>query len=118
MAAVVWLEIKESEMRKDNTLYRYDEFIARGSSGKQGDVDLLMHELASRDDLATTGLVDFALSLVATGEGRQRIKYYLYNGCQVQRNYAALYFKRKGFVDLLDEAVGLGKIDREQAYAK
>lgn len=105
-------------MENNNTLYRYDEFIARGNSGKQEDVDLLMRELASRDDLATTRLVDFALSLVATGEGGQRIKYYLYNGCLVQRNYAALYFKRKGFVELLDEAVALGKIDLEQAYSK
>ncbi|MDR3576471.1 MAG: hypothetical protein P4L50_21610 [Anaerolineaceae bacterium] len=104
-------------MNQPHTLYRYDEFIARGASGQVEDVDLLMHELVSRDDLATSRLVDYALSLVTALEGRQRIKHYLYNGAQIQRNYAALYFKRKGLIDLLDEAVAQGKIDREQAYA-
>jgi hypothetical protein len=105
-------------MSQPSTLYRYDQFVARGGSGKSADIDLLMQELVSRDDLATSRLVDYALSLVATLDGSQRIKDYLFNGAQIQRNYAALYFKRKGFIDLLDEAVALGKIDREQAYAK
>jgi len=105
-------------MSQPNTLYRYDQFIAHGASGTEEDVDFLMLELAMIDDLATSRLVDYSLSLVARLEGRQRIKHYLYNGDQIQRNYAALYFKRKGFIDLLDEAVALGKIDREQAYAR
>jgi hypothetical protein len=116
---VVWIGNKESEMRVyNNTLHRYDEFIARGNSGKKEDVDMLMLELVARDDLATSRLVDFALSQVTAIEGRERIKHYLFNGSQVQSNYAALYFKRKGRIDLLDEAVSLGKIDREQAYSK
>jgi hypothetical protein len=119
MAAVIWIGNKESEMTGyNNALYRYDEFIARGSSGKKEDVDVLMQELVVRDDLATSRLVDFALSRVITKEGRERIKYYLFNGSQVQSNYAALYFKIKGLIYFLDEAVSLGKIDREQAYAK
>ena len=108
----------ENEMSQADTLYRYDQFITYGTSGKKGDVDLLMQELVSRDDLVTSRLVDYALSLVATLDGSHRIKDYLFNGAQIQRNYAALYFKRKGLIDLLDEAVALGKIDREQAYAK
>jgi hypothetical protein len=105
-------------MSQPNTLYRYDQFVTCGGSGKVADIDLLMQELVSRDDLATSRLVDYALSLVATLDGSQRIKDYLFNGAQIQRNYAALYFKRKGFIDLLDEAVALGKIDRAQAYSK
>ena len=117
--AVDWIGNKESEMTGYNhTLYRYNEFIARGNSGKKEDVDMLMLELVARDDLVTSRLVDFALSQVTTKEGRERIKHYLFNGSQIQSNYAALYFKRKGSIDLLDEAVSLGKIDREQAYAK
>ena len=99
-------------------LARYTDFIARGISGRPADVDLLMDALASRDDLATTRLVDYALSLVDTRVGRQRLNHYLFNGTQVQRNYAALYFKRRGLVGPLDEAIAQGKIDREQAYSR
>jgi hypothetical protein len=101
-----------------SNLARYTDFIARGTSGGPADVDLLMNALASLDDLATTRLVDYALSLVETRAGRQRLNHYLLNGTQVQRNYAALYFKRRGIVDPLDEAVAQGKIDSEQAYAR
>ena len=97
---------------------RYEEFVKLGTSGKQEDVDRLMKALADEDTLATSKLVDFALGLVDTRQGLARLRYFLFYGLQVQRNYAALYFKRKGFVDLLDEAVSLGKIDREQAYSK
>jgi len=97
---------------------RYNEYIDLGTSGKKEDVDFLMHALISRNDLATSKLVDYALSLVATREGIERLRHYLFNGLQTQRNYAALFFKRRGHLDVLDEAVGLGEIDREQAYAK
>jgi hypothetical protein len=36
----------------------------------------------------------------------------------VQRNYAALYFKRLKEVDVLAEAVKMGCIDRVQAFSK
>ena len=105
-------------MRTINTISRYATFVALGNSGKIEDVDRLMDALAMNDDLATTKLVDYALGLVDTREGRARLSYYLFNGSQQQRNYAALYFKRRGLVDLLDEAVALGMIDGKQAYAK
>lgn len=104
-------------MGKNQALARYEEFVARGISGRKMDVDCLMEALISRDDLATSRLVDFALSLVNTREGIARLNEYLFNGTQMQRNYAALYFKRRGQVDLLDEAVAQGRIDREQAYS-
>ena len=99
-------------------LTRYDTFVAIGTSGLSADVDTLMAALAAQDDFATTRMVDFALSLVDTPPGRRRIRHYLFNGVQIQRNYAALYFKRRGWVDVLDEAVALGLIDTLQAYAK
>ncbi len=102
----------------NNNLARYDEYVAMGNSGQSGDVDTLMAALTAQDDFATTRLVDFALGLVETGAGRQRIRHYLFNGSQVQRNYAALYFKRRGWNDLLDEAVRQGKIDNLQAYLR
>lgn len=105
-------------MRNTNPTNRYASFVAWGNAGKIDDVDQLMDALALNNDLATTKLVDYALGLVDTREGRARLRHYLFNGSQQQRNYAALYFKRRGQVDLLVEAVTLGKIDEEQAYSK
>lgn len=105
-------------MNNINPIDRYACFVALGNSGKIEDVDRLMDALALKDDLATTKLVDYALGLVDTREGRARLRHYLFNGSQQQRNYAALYFKRRGLVDLLNEAVALGMIDQAQAYSK
>jgi hypothetical protein len=97
---------------------RYHHFRALGQSGTGADIDLLMHTLHHQADFATSRLVDFALSLVETNEGATRLHHYLFNGTPVQRNYAALYFKRRGRVALLEEAVAQGKIDAIQAYAQ
>lgn len=97
---------------------RYGDFATLGTSGKQADVDELMEALAARDDLVTSRLVDFALGLVNTPEGVERMRHYLFNGDPRQRNYAALHFKRKGQIGILDEAVIRGKIDATQAYSK
>ena len=97
---------------------RYDLFVGWGRAGTRQDVDRLMEALVSRDDLATSKLVDFALGLVRTREGMVRVEDYLFRGNQVQRNFATLYFKRRGLVELIDEAVQRGLVDREQAYSK
>ena len=101
-----------------NNLERYTAFTALGAAGTPGGVDMLMNALAEQDDLATSRMVDFALSLVETRAGRERLRHYLFHGSPIQRNYAALYFKRRGYVDLLEEAVAQGKIDSLQAYLK
>jgi hypothetical protein len=96
---------------------RYDTFAALGRSGTAVDVDALM--LALHDaDFTTSRLVDFALGLVDTREGDSRLRHYLFHGAPIQRNYAALYFKRRGRVALLEEAVRQRKIDAVQAYAE
>lgn len=97
---------------------RYDTFRALGQSGTGADVDTLMHTLHIETDFATSRLVDFALGLVDTGEGVGRLRHYLFHGTPVQRNYAALYFKRRGHILLLDEAVAQGRIDAVQAYSQ
>jgi len=100
------------------TIGRYEYFVARGISGRETDVDDLMNALIEQDDLATLKLVDYALGLVNTRPGTARMEYYLFNGSLIQRNYAALYFKRRGNITILAEAVGIGVIDTLQAYAK
>ncbi len=105
-------------MSQTDTIARYHQFVALGNSAKPEDIDFLMNALTGQDDFATSRLVDFALSLVATHEGKQRLRHYLFQGAPRQRNYAALYFKRKGDIDVLDEAVAQGKIDPIQAYSR
>ncbi len=86
--------------------------------GRKQDIDHLMAILRDDPNFVTCKLIDYALSLVETREGVQRLKYYLFRGVQIQRNYAALYFKRKGFKPLLREALSRGCIDEQQAFSK
>jgi len=95
---------------------RLQSFAALGRSGAAADVDTLMTHLNELVDLATVKLVDYALGLVETDEGAGRIHHYLFHGVQIQRNYAALYFKRRKEMLPIHQAVAQGKIDEIQAY--
>jgi pimeloyl-ACP methyl ester carboxylesterase len=97
---------------------RYDAFVALGMAGQPQDVDQLMRALAEQDDLPTLKLADFALGLVNTPQGSARVGYYLLNGSVKQRNYAALYFKRRGNQLVLSQAFAKGVIDQAQAYSE
>lgn len=108
----------QETQRCPTSLDRFHVFTAWGASGLPEDVDRLMGALQTHSDIATAKLVDYALSLVATRAGTARIRHYLFNGAPAQRNYAALYFKRRGFFSLLDDALAMGKIDADQAYSK
>lgn len=95
------------------------ELQERARSGGAGDIDFLMNLLVKSPNFLLSKLVDNALGQVETTEGRARIRHYLFNGVnQIQRNYAALYFKRRGILQVLDEAVAHGCIDDTQAYAR
>ncbi len=83
-----------------------------------GDVDRLMEELVRAETIAACKGIDHELSLVDGAEARARIEHYLFHGELVQRNYAALWFKRRGLTRVLDRAVRRGAIDRVQAYSK
>jgi hypothetical protein len=82
------------------------------------DVDRLMEELVRATTIAACKEIDYALGLIEGTEGRERIRHFLFHGELVQRNYAALWFKRRGLVKVLDQAVRRGLIDRVQAYSK
>ncbi len=97
---------------------RFDYFVALARAGGIADVDKLMDSLENDFNSATCKLVDYTLGLVKTSEGKERIKHYLFNGTQTQKNYAAFYFKRLGARDILVEAVNQGCIDRVQAFSK
>ncbi|WP_099066031.1 hypothetical protein [Nostoc linckia] len=97
---------------------RYDAFVAMARAGGVSDIDTLMENLENDRTSATYKLVDFTLGLVDTPQGQDRIRHYLFNGTQIQRNYAALYFKRRGAKNILKEAVNQGCIDKLQAFSK
>ncbi|BAY24134.1 GUN4 domain protein [Calothrix sp. NIES-2100] len=110
--------VQEILQEYGNKIDRYDAFVAMARTGGVSDVDTLMDNLESDRTSATCKLVDYTLGLVNTHEGKDRIRYYLFNGTQIQRNYAGLYFKRRGEKSILIEAVKQGCIDKLQAFSK
>ncbi len=94
------------------------ELEKRAQSGGQEDINYMMGQLETNGSFLNCKLLDHALGLVSSEEGRERIRYYLFNGSRIQRNYAALYFKRRGITEVIDEAVTRGSIDEIQAYAR
>lgn len=106
-----------NETQTKEPLARFDRFLALGGSGEPADVDVIMRALVDEPDFTTTRLVDFALSQVSARPAVARIQHYLFNGEAIQRNYAALYFKRREFHSLLEEAFALGLIDEVQAFS-
>jgi hypothetical protein len=97
---------------------RFELFEQMGKAGTPEQIDIMMESLERDPSSLPHKLVDYALGLVKNLEGQLRIEHYLLNGTLVQRNYAALYFKRIGAVGILTEAVEMGCIDRIQAFSK
>lgn len=90
----------------------------RAHAGTSSDIDFMMENLHINQSFLNCKLIDHALGLVSTEEGRNRIKHFLFNGSPIQRNYAALYFKRLGISPVIKEAVGQGVIDEIQGYSR
>ncbi len=94
------------------------EIAQRAKNSTDADIDFLMKMLTEETSFAVCKTIDFALGLVNTKAGCLRIRYYLFNGNPVQRNYAALYFKRRGNERILEKAIGLQCIDEKQAKSQ
>lgn len=92
--------------------------VDKAQSGRSNDVDYIMEKLTDSSTFAMTRYVDFALSLIDKYEGIERIKYYLFNGTLIQRNYASLYLNRIGDWESVKEAFRQGLIDGIQAYSR
>lgn len=92
--------------------------IKKAQSGHENDVDFIMDQLSFDSTFEMTRYVDFALSLVQRPEGIERIKFYLFNGTLIQRNYASLFLNRLGEWEIVREAYNLGLIDEIQAFAR
>ncbi|MPL92731.1 hypothetical protein SDC9_38844 [bioreactor metagenome] len=97
---------------------KLQELIEHAESGTRSDVDIIFSHLTASSDFATTRFVDFALSVVESEAGKERIRFYLFHGKQIQRNYASLYFNRLGEWEIVKEAFDQGLIDEVQAFAR
>jgi hypothetical protein len=90
-------------------------------TGTASDIDLIMQNLKDDMTFNDSRFIDYALSLVESVEGVERISHYLFKGTQIQRNYCTLFFNRrceKGDWDLVKKAYMLGLIDEIQAFSK
>ena len=94
------------------------DLIIKAENGDSMDVDFIMQNLNSESAFAMTRYVDFSLGLVTNEMGITRIEHYLFNGSQIQRNYASLFFNRRGDWEIVKKAFHLGLIDEIQAFAR
>lgn len=94
------------------------ELTDRANSGNQEDIDYILGHLTPEVTLSMTRFVDYALSLVESDVGIARIEHYLFHGTQIQRNYCALFFNRRGDWPIVKKAYMSGLIDEIQAYAR
>jgi hypothetical protein len=92
--------------------------IDRAMNGSFEDVDFIIGKLNDNPTLAMTRFVDYSLGRVSNPEGVDRIRFYLFNGTQIQRNYASLFFNRRGDWLIVKEAHQQGLIDSIQAFAR
>jgi hypothetical protein len=97
---------------------KLQELIERAENGNSEDVDFIMNHLTIDSTFAMTRYVDFALSLVENENGISQIKYYLFNGSLIQRNYCSLFFNRRCDWDIVDQAYKQGLIDEIQAFSR
>ena len=86
--------------------------------GIANDIDLIMNCLDEKVDFLLTRNVDYALSLVCSKEGVRRIRFYLFKGNIIQRNYACLYFVRRGERRVVKRAYRKGLVDEKQAFSR
>lgn len=95
-----------------------EQWISFAKEGTKETIGKIMISLNENMSLAESRSIDYALSYVNTVEGFDAIKFYLFHGTQIQRNYAALYFGRLGEYPILREAYDMGLIDEKQAFSR
>ena len=98
--------------------YTLDQYIELAKTGTKKSIEQIMQDLNKKSTLAQTKFIDYALSHVESLEGFEVMKYYLFNGTQMQRNYAALYFGRMGEYILIRQAYDKGLVDAKQAFSR
>ncbi len=96
-------------------LQTYIGLAKEGTAAAVGDI---MRHLNMEMSLAESKFIDFALGHVEGTQGVAVMEGYLFHGTQVQRNYCALYFGRRGDYDVVRRAYDQGLIDAKQAFSR
>jgi hypothetical protein len=94
------------------------KYIALAKEGTKASIGEIMKHLNRRMTLAESKFIDFALGHVDGDEGLQTMEHYLFYGTQIQRNYCALYFGRRGEYQIVRKAYDQGLIDAKQAFSR
>ncbi len=97
---------------------KIDYYVSLAKKGTKDTIKIIMNDLNKNMTLAESKFIDFALGHVDTEEGFNVMKHYLFNGTQIQRNYCALYFGRKGEYLIIRKAYDEGLIDAKQAFSR
>lgn len=105
--------LAEFETRHSLTYY-----IEHAQRGTKSSVEIIMRQLNRNMTLAESKFIDFALGQIESEEGLAVMKHYFYHGTQLQRNYCALFFSRRGDDLLVKEVYDLGLIDDKQAFSR
>lgn len=93
-------------------------YISLAKESTKGSIGEIMKHLNKNMSLAESKFIDFALGHVDTDEGIKIMEYYLFHGTQIQRNYCALYFGRRGEYLIIRKAYDEGLIDAKQAFSR
>ena len=93
-------------------------YIGLAKEGTRESIDEIMRRLNPRMTLAESKLIDYALSHVESGEGVAVMEGFLFSGTQIQRNYCALYFGRRGDYEIVRRAYDMGLVDAKQAFSR
>lgn len=93
-------------------------YIRLANVGTRSSIDEIMRHLNKKMSLGESKLIDYALGTIETDEGLRVMEYYLFHGTQIQRNYCALFWGRRGEYLLIRRAYDQGLIDEKQAFSR
>jgi hypothetical protein len=93
-------------------------YIGLAKEGTPAAIGEIMRNLNPEMSLAESKFIDFALGHVQGEEGMAVMERFLFSGTQIQRNYCALYFGRRGDYDIVRRAYDQGLIDAKQAFSR
>ncbi len=100
---------------KQTLLQYYIDLAKKGTDLSIGEI---MGHLNENMTLWESKFIDFALGHIDNAEGVKIMERYLFLGTQIQRNYCALYFGRRGEYPLIRKAYDQGLIDAKQAFSR
>ena len=93
-------------------------FLCLAKEGTPASIEKLMTYLTVQMTLAESKFIDYSLGEICSTEGLLTMQHYLFHGTQIQRNYCALFFGRRGEYMLLRKAYDAGLIDATQAFSR